>query len=205
MVVACPALFLTGTGTGVAVINALPAGSVGTAQLKANAVVSSKVKDHSLKAVDFAAAQLPKGEKGDAGATGATGASGATHVVKRYATGPTSRGFLGGYRVLQRRRGRDRRWHGLRLCITRCETGRNVQLPRTLRPEQQHTYWMVRRRQEHERNRDDPGSGLGHLRFALGTGPVSSDERNKLRSGNSGLIARSGRRGSNPRPSRTAP
>lgn len=75
MIVACLALFLAGTGTGVAVVSALPAGSVGTAQLKANAVVSSKVKNHSLKAVDFASGQLPKGK------TGPRGASGATHTV----------------------------------------------------------------------------------------------------------------------------
>ncbi|MGZ4462314.1 MAG: hypothetical protein ACXVZP_05700 [Gaiellaceae bacterium] len=76
MIVACLALFLAGTGTGVAVVSALPANSVGSAQLKSNAVVSSKVKNRSLKAVDFAAGQLPKGAKGDTGATGATGPSG---------------------------------------------------------------------------------------------------------------------------------
>ena len=44
MIVACVALFLAATGTGVAVINALPKGSVGTKQLKNNAVISSKVQ-----------------------------------------------------------------------------------------------------------------------------------------------------------------
>jgi Collagen triple helix repeat (20 copies) len=81
MVVACLALFMAGTGAGVAVIKALPRNSVGTAQLKANAVNSSKVKDRSLKAVDFASGQIPKGPKGDTGATGPkgdTGAAGAT-------------------------------------------------------------------------------------------------------------------------------
>ena len=63
MIVACVALFLATTGTGVAVINALPKGSVGTKQLKNNAVISSKVKNHSLKAVDFAAGQNPTGLK----------------------------------------------------------------------------------------------------------------------------------------------
>jgi len=85
MVVACLALFLAGTGTGVAVVNAIPAGSVGTAQLKANAVISSKVKNHSLRAIDFAAGQLPKGARGE---TGPAGASGATHVKVVTTTGP---------------------------------------------------------------------------------------------------------------------
>jgi hypothetical protein len=84
MVVACLALFTASAGTGVAMISTLPAGSVGTAQLQNNAVISSKVKDRSLLAVDFALGQLPREPKG---ATGATGPSGATHVVKRYAIG----------------------------------------------------------------------------------------------------------------------
>src|SRR5450756_1576841 len=84
MVVACLALFMAGTGAGVAVIKAMPRNSVGTAQLKNNAVISSKVKNHSLKAADFASGQIPKGAKG---ATGAAGAAGATHVVTRGASG----------------------------------------------------------------------------------------------------------------------
>ncbi len=79
MLVACAALFLATTGTGVAVVNALPKGSVGTKQLKNNAVISSKVKNHSLKAVDFASGQLPKGTAG--------GTAGVTNIIKRTATG----------------------------------------------------------------------------------------------------------------------
>jgi Collagen triple helix repeat (20 copies) len=77
MVIACLALFMAGTGAGVAVIKALPKNSVGTAQLKNNAVVSSKVKNHSLKAGDFASGQIPKGATGATGTKGATGAPGA--------------------------------------------------------------------------------------------------------------------------------
>ena len=77
MVVACLALFVALTGTSVAVVNALPKNSVGTAQLKNNAVVSSKIRNASLKAVDFAPGQLPAGPTGPTGATGATGAAGA--------------------------------------------------------------------------------------------------------------------------------
>src|SRR5262249_17854975 len=51
--------------------------TVGTAQLKKNAVTSVKVKDGSLKAGDFAAGQLPAGPQGPKGDTGATGTNGA--------------------------------------------------------------------------------------------------------------------------------
>lgn len=81
MVVACLALFVSLTGTGVAVVTALPASSVGTAQLKANAVVSSKVKNRSLKAVDFASGQLPRGPQGAQGSAGAQGEAGLSGLV----------------------------------------------------------------------------------------------------------------------------
>ena len=78
MVVACLALAVALSGTSYAVAN-LPANSVGTAQLKTNAVVSSKVKNRSLLAVDFKVGQLPagppgpKGDKGDPGSSGISG------------------------------------------------------------------------------------------------------------------------------------
>ena len=78
MVVACLALFVALTGTSVAVVNALPKNSVGTAQLKKDAVVSSKVKNASLKAVDFASGQIPAGATGLTGATGSAGPKGDT-------------------------------------------------------------------------------------------------------------------------------
>ena len=65
----------------------LPANSVGTVQLKSDAVVSSKVKDGSLLAIDFKSGQLPSGpagpaalgaEAGPPGAVGPAGATGAT-------------------------------------------------------------------------------------------------------------------------------
>jgi hypothetical protein len=79
MVIACLALVVALSGTSYAVVLSLPVNSVGTAQLKANAVVSSKVKNRSLLAVDFKTGQLPagapgpKGDKGDAGAPGVSG------------------------------------------------------------------------------------------------------------------------------------
>jgi hypothetical protein len=69
-------------GTGYA-ISSLPKDSVGTRQLKKDAVVSSKVKNGSLKALDFKAGQLPagpqglQGPKGDQGAPGTDGRPGA--------------------------------------------------------------------------------------------------------------------------------
>jgi hypothetical protein len=85
MVVACLALLVALSGTGYAV-TALPAGSVGSAQLKDNAVknakiannavTSEKVKNRSLLAIDFLAGQLPRGPAGAIGPAGAQGAAG---------------------------------------------------------------------------------------------------------------------------------
>lgn len=76
----------------------LPVNSVGREQLKANAVVGSKVQDRSLRASDFAVGQLPSGPightgqpgppgpKGDPGTNGTNGKDGtnaATNVVVR--------------------------------------------------------------------------------------------------------------------------
>ena len=77
MVVACVALLAALAGTGYAA-GVLPAGSVGTSQLKADAVVSSKVKDHSLLSQDFKAGQLPAGPQGAPGAQGPAGPAGQT-------------------------------------------------------------------------------------------------------------------------------
>jgi len=82
MVVACLALGIALAGTSYAAIT-LPKNSVGTKQLKKNAVISSKVKNRSLLAVDFKSGQLPRGAQGPAGSAGPTGATGATG-----ATGP---------------------------------------------------------------------------------------------------------------------
>jgi hypothetical protein len=62
-------------GTGYAAV-VLPAGSVGTAQLKNGAVVGAKVKAHSLVAANFRADALPKGEPGPIGLPGAVGPKG---------------------------------------------------------------------------------------------------------------------------------
>jgi hypothetical protein len=95
LVVACLALAVSLGGVGYAAVT-LPKNSVGTPQLKRNAVVSAKVKDRSLKAVDFATGQLPagpqgpqglKGDQGDKGDKGDTGPS----------TGPAGGDLTGTY------------------------------------------------------------------------------------------------------------
>jgi hypothetical protein len=58
LVIACLALVVTLSGTGYADVLNVPFNSVGIMQLRANAVVSSKVKNGSLLAADFKAGQL---------------------------------------------------------------------------------------------------------------------------------------------------
>lgn len=91
-VVACLALAISLGGTGYAAIRLAP-NSVGTAQLKDNAVISSKVANFSLKKADFAPGQLPRGPvgpRGPAGAVGPAGAAGAAGPAGPAGpTGPT--------------------------------------------------------------------------------------------------------------------
>ncbi len=73
---------LSGTSfAGVSIV--LPRNSVGTPQLRNNAVVSAKVRNYSLRRVDFARNQIPRGPAGPAGPAGPTGPAGAVG-----ATGP---------------------------------------------------------------------------------------------------------------------
>ena len=69
MVVACVALLIALAGTSYAAIR-LPANSVGAKQLKKGAVISAKVRDHSLLAADFKPDQLPRGPQGFRGDPG---------------------------------------------------------------------------------------------------------------------------------------
>jgi hypothetical protein len=66
---AIAALFIALGGVSYAAVK-LPANSVGTKQLRANAVNSAKVRNHSLLRRDFKPGALPRG------LTGATGAPG---------------------------------------------------------------------------------------------------------------------------------
>jgi hypothetical protein len=86
-VLAILALFVALGGSSYAALQ-IPKNSVGTKQLKRNAVTSPKVKRGSLLVSDFRASQLsslrgPAGPQGPAGATGARGLEG-----PRGATGP---------------------------------------------------------------------------------------------------------------------
>ena len=81
-VVASLALFLSLGGVGYAATQ-LPNNSVGTPQLKANAVTSSKVKNGTLLKADFKSGQIPAGAKGAPGAVGPAGPAGSAG-----ATGP---------------------------------------------------------------------------------------------------------------------
>jgi hypothetical protein len=76
LVVAMLALAFALTGTGIAAVAALPRNSVGTRQLRNGAVVSSKVRNHSLLARDFRRGQLPRGPIGPAGPAGPQGPAG---------------------------------------------------------------------------------------------------------------------------------
>jgi hypothetical protein len=76
LVVACLALAISLSGAAYAVSTALPRNSVGTVQLKNNAVNSAKVKNASLRAADFAPGQIPAGRQGPAGPQGPAGVSG---------------------------------------------------------------------------------------------------------------------------------
>ena len=80
------ALFVALGGTGIAAVAAIPNNSVGTAQLRNDSVTRGKIAHQTitsaliqpgtLLAKDFAAGQLPAGQKGDRGETGATGPQG---------------------------------------------------------------------------------------------------------------------------------
>jgi hypothetical protein len=77
MVVASIGLLIALGGTSIAAITNVPLLSVGTPQLKGNAVNSSKVKNRSLLAVDFRQGQLPRGPRGLMGPAGPPGPAGA--------------------------------------------------------------------------------------------------------------------------------
>ncbi|HNN19400.1 MAG TPA: collagen-like protein, partial [Solirubrobacterales bacterium] len=109
-VVALVALFIALGGVSYAAVQ-IPKNSVGTKQLKKNAVNSAKVRNRSLLAADFKKGQLPRGATGAAGVTGSTGATGPAGTTGLTgAAGPTgSAGEAGttGLQIRERLSGRD--------------------------------------------------------------------------------------------------
>ena len=91
LVISLIALFVALGGTTYAATS-LPQNSVGTKQLRKNAVVSSKAKNHSLLGADFKAGQLPVGPRGPKGDTGAPGPAGPT--ASAYAYAQNQNGFV---------------------------------------------------------------------------------------------------------------
>lgn len=100
-VVALAVALLGATPIGEAARNAVvpSRGSVGTPQLKDNAVTTRKVRNYSLRAVDFKKGQLPRGPQGPAGPAGAQGpagpqgaqgAAGVSGLQKVFTTGAAS-------------------------------------------------------------------------------------------------------------------
>ena len=97
-VMATVAVFIALGGTGYAMTR-LPKNSVGTKQIKPHAVGTKQIKagavrtaqvaDGSLQSSDFAANQLPAGERGPAGTDGAPGPPGPTFAVTADRPDPT--------------------------------------------------------------------------------------------------------------------
>jgi hypothetical protein len=75
-VIACTALLVALSGTSIASVANVPLLSVGTPQIKPNAVTSPKVANRTLLAVDFRRGQLPRGPRGLRGPQGPVGPSG---------------------------------------------------------------------------------------------------------------------------------
>ena len=80
MVVAAAALAVALGGTGYAA-SRLPSNSVGSQQIKSNAITGRHVQDGSLSKWDFAAGQLPAGAAGPAGPAGPAGRDGIGDIV----------------------------------------------------------------------------------------------------------------------------
>jgi len=83
LAVAAVALFVALGGTSIAAVTAaLPRNSVGTIQLKQNAVTSAKVRNGSLLRADFRRGQIPAGPRG------AQGPAGPSEAYARFLNGP---------------------------------------------------------------------------------------------------------------------
>ncbi|HEV2999540.1 MAG TPA: hypothetical protein VGW75_02280 [Solirubrobacteraceae bacterium] len=70
--------------SGIAYAQSIEADSIGPRELKEPSVGTSQVSDRSLRRIDFARGQVPRGPRGPRGRRGLPGA---TRVVARHATG----------------------------------------------------------------------------------------------------------------------
>jgi len=95
LVVSSIALLVSLGGVGYAATQ-LPPNSVGSKQLAANAVTSPKVKNGSLRKVDFGPGQLPGGPAGPAGPAGPTGPAGARGMKGNIGPSDGYEDFAGG-------------------------------------------------------------------------------------------------------------
>jgi hypothetical protein len=93
--IAAVALFVSLGGTGYAAMT-LPRNSVGTAQLKKNAVTSVKVRNGSLLKADFKSGQIKAGAKGPAGPAGSAGPAGAAGAAGPAGPSDAYSGFKNG-------------------------------------------------------------------------------------------------------------
>lgn len=85
LVISCIALSIALTGVSYAAV-VIPRNSVGTLQLKANAVNSTKVANGTLLRADFKPGQIPAGARGPAGAAGPAGPAGPAGAAGAAAT-----------------------------------------------------------------------------------------------------------------------
>jgi hypothetical protein len=85
LIVSIVALVVALGGTSYAAL-ALPKNSVGSTQIRSNAVSSPKVKDGSLLAKDFKKGELPQGKQGVQGTQGKQGIQGVAGTARAHAT-----------------------------------------------------------------------------------------------------------------------
>jgi hypothetical protein len=94
-VVSMLALFVALGGVSYAALK-LPKNSVGSKQIKANAVKSGKVKNGSLQAADFGAGQIPPGPAGPQGTAGTDGTNGTNGTAVAFARIDPAGNLIGG-------------------------------------------------------------------------------------------------------------